>query len=70
MRQCNGICHRYKFTGKRSAGSFWFQEGVKRCRVCNLFLKTTELLCPCCNCKLSTRPRQGRKDIKVVPDDD
>ncbi len=70
MKQCNGICHRYQFKKKGPAGSNWFVSGVKRCRVCSLFLRWEGLLCPCCKCRLSTRSRQGRRDIKVVSDDD
>ncbi len=70
MRQCNGICKRYKFKGKGAYGSKWYVPGVKRCRVCYIFIVYDKVTCPCCGSKLSTRPSQGRKDIKPVGDDD
>ena len=46
---CKGICIRYKASGR-------YDNGHKRCQVCNIFIKWEGLWCPCCGCKLRTRP--------------
>jgi hypothetical protein len=63
---CKGICIHYKAPGRYATGN-------KRCHQCNLFIKWNGLLCPCCECRLRTRPRHSKfkaklREQKQVPD--
>jgi hypothetical protein len=48
---CKGICIRKK------AFSNNYNNGQKRCQICELFIKWNGLRCPCCHCRLRTKPR-------------
>lgn len=48
---CKEICIRYK------AASNNYANGHKRCQVCELFMLWKGLRCPCCHCRLRTKPR-------------
>ncbi len=52
---CKGICVRY--TGEKISNGLKYSSGYKRCTYCSLFVKTTEIRCPCCSTKLRTKPR-------------
>jgi hypothetical protein len=49
---CKGICIRHK------AALNLYANGQKRCQICQLFIKWNGLSCPCCGCRLRTRPRK------------
>ena len=57
---CNGVCHRYARTGFMRTGIVrgWYKLGLKRCKACDVYLKWDGVWCPCCNGKLSTRPKR------------
>lgn len=67
MRRCNGVCNRYKAFKK--SGKDWFKPGVKRCNMCEIFIEFEGNVCPCCNSRLSTRPKIGRKNVKAIDDE-
>ena len=52
---CNGICQRYLV--KRSNNKGRYDQGQKRCQSCAIWIKWDGLFCPCCNCRLRTKPR-------------
>ena len=56
---CRGICSRHKAT--RVAGGSMYDAGLKRCGVCELFMKWDGYNCPCCGMKLQTRARVAGK---------
>ena len=55
---CKGICLHHKALGR-------YVTGNKRCRKCDLFIKWDGVFCPCCGCKLRTRPRSTKFKIKL-----
>jgi predicted nucleic acid-binding Zn ribbon protein len=40
-----------------------YVEGLKKCMVCTVYLKTDSKHCPCCNCLLRTRARSKKTKI-------
>jgi hypothetical protein len=48
---CKEICVHHK------AACNNYANGQKRCQVCELFMEWKGLRCPCCHCKLRTKPR-------------
>jgi len=52
---CKEICLRYKARGSISKGRY--NNGQKRCQVCDLFIVWSGLWCPCCGYKLRSKPR-------------
>ena len=61
---CRGICRQFKFERVRA----YYSEGAKLCKNCDgdsqfgVFIKYDGLRCPCCNGKLTSKPRQS--DLK------
>ncbi|MFL6321070.1 MAG: hypothetical protein ACJ72Q_11400 [Nitrososphaeraceae archaeon] len=49
---CKGICIHHKTVSNN------YTNGQKRCQVCDLFIQWNGLRCPCCGCKLRTKPRK------------
>ena len=56
---CKGICSRHKHTQKWGLPKY--SAGLKRCTTCEVFLKTDEVCCPCCNLILKTHSRNRYK---------
>lgn len=54
---CNGICENLQTHSVTTSKKY--QNGQKRCTLCDVFLETDSLRCPCCNILLRTRPRKG-----------
>jgi len=54
-RTCRGVCVEYE-SHKTEKGKKYY-EGRKRCSFCELFVKTNEIRCPCCNTVLRTKAR-------------
>jgi RNA polymerase subunit RPABC4/transcription elongation factor Spt4 len=52
---CNGICIRHKSIKQHHQTNY--TAGVKRCQVCEIFMKWDDLFCPCCGFRMRTRPR-------------
>lgn len=52
---CKGVCVRYKVL--KSNDSKIYANGKKRCTRCSIFIKYDGLYCPCCGCRLRTKPR-------------
>ena len=59
---CNGICQKFTRTGGVTTryGKGRYDQGQKRCSICEIFISTvqTSNLCPCCRSKLRSRPRR------------
>ena len=56
---CKGICIHYK------AALNHYVNGYKRCRVCDLFVNWYGVFCPCCGCKLRTKPLNPKLKTKL-----
>ena len=56
---CHGICVRYK--ASRGAGQPRYKLGSnrKRCTICEIFITTEDIRCPCCHYLLRTKPQNG-----------
>lgn len=52
---CRGICTRYK--SPTTIGSGKYNKGLKRCQICEIFIKWAGIWCPCCGYRLRTKPR-------------
>ena len=61
---CNGICTRYKVS--KSNGVRRYEAGLKRCTICNIYIKCNELSCPCCNMKLRLSTRYTKLKEKYT----
>ena len=55
---CKGICRRHKAI--KPIGRRRYAAGLKRCQVCNIFIKWEGFFCPCCGCRLRTKPRNQK----------
>ena len=55
MCACKGLCDRYKAKKPKSGGRY--ENGQRRCQVCEIFIKWEGLWCPCCAYRLRTIPR-------------
>lgn len=54
---CDGVtCNRLK--AKKPAKGSRYADGQKRCQVCEKFIYSTAIMCPCCNTRLRGKPRK------------
>jgi hypothetical protein len=61
---CKGVCIRHR--AQRPSGSFGrYAAGQKRCQVCAMFMKWDGLWCPCCGCRVRTKPRNSKFKQKL-----
>ena len=58
---CRGICTRHKVNMIGEDNNTRYADGQKRCQSCGIFMHWNfGNNCPCCGCKLRTRPRQKK----------
>lgn len=57
-KSCKGIHDRFKAV-KHNNGGLYIQ-GFKRCNECEVYFKTSEIKCRCCQNFLRSKPRNGR----------
>ena len=60
---CKGVCIRHRAQRPDSFGRY--ATGQKRCQVCALFMKWDGLWCPCCGCRVRTKPRNSKLKQKL-----
>jgi len=60
---CNGICSKYK--AKKKFGGGWYDNGLKRCNICELYISWDGIRCPCCNGILRIQPLAGKSKEKL-----
>ena len=61
---CKGICIRHR--AQRPASYFGrYATGQKRCQVCSIFMKWDGAWCPCCGCRVRTKPRNSKFKQKL-----
>jgi hypothetical protein len=63
---CKEICKRYKSQHLLSGGLY--RHGIKRCQICEIYIKWEGLWCPCCGYKLRTKPRNKKYKEKTRGD--
>ncbi len=59
MNFCKGICTRFEvkiFKGKKTR----YEDNQKRCPVCGVYMRCSDVRCPCCKCVLRMTPRANR----------
>lgn len=44
----------------KTSGRAPYENGFIRCQACNLYVKCTEIKCPCCMTDFRRRPRHGK----------
>jgi hypothetical protein len=64
--QCNGTCSKYsvKKIIPRNVGHY--ESGHKRCSICEIFIIWDGKKCPCCSCKLRSKPRSMKGKDRLV----
>jgi len=63
---CRGICSRHKANTTGEDNNTRYADGQKRCQSCNIFMRWNfGNNCPCCGCKLRTKPRQKKLKLKL-----
>jgi hypothetical protein len=61
---CKGICIRHR--AQKPASYFGrYATGQKRCQVCSIFMKWDGAWCPCCGCRVRTKPRNSKFKQKL-----
>ena len=60
---CKGVCIRHRAQRPDSFGRY--AVGQKRSQVCALFMKWDGLWCPCCGCRVRTKPRNSKLKQKL-----
>ena len=60
---CKGVCIRYK--AKKPVEGGRYQNGQRRCQICELFMSWEGLWCPCCGYRLRTKPRNSKYKAKL-----
>jgi hypothetical protein len=61
---CKGICNRHR--ASRPAASYGrYATGQKRCQICAIYMEWDGTWCPCCGCKVRTRPRNSKAKQKL-----
>jgi len=60
---CKGICIRHR--AQRPASYGRYATGQKRCQVCSIFMKWDGAWCPCCGCRVRTKPRNSKFKQKL-----
>jgi hypothetical protein len=58
-----GICIRHK--AHKPFGTGRYATGQKRCQICDLFMQSNGMWCPCCGCRLRIRPRLFKHKAKL-----
>ena len=62
-RTCRDICRDYVCEKIQNGAKYKF---CKRCTFCEMFLKTSEIRCPCCKVILRTKPRSRKNYEEAV----
>lgn len=63
---CKGICIDFKIKthGPKDGGRY--ENGQKRCSICNIFIKWSGIRCPCCGTALRMKPKNSKKRQQLV----
>ena len=56
-QECRGRCDLLETS---PVNRLAYEKGYKWCTVCNIFVKTSEIFCPCCNTQLRKKSHQKK----------
>jgi hypothetical protein len=59
VRYCKGLCNREEWV-MIIVGKDIYREGVKRCRLCEKYMRLDSIRCPCCSSMMKTKSRRYR----------
>lgn len=62
-QNCKGGCESHR-AGKSFAG-FFYGNGVKRCTICDIYIKWDGLGCPCCGARLRLGKRNKNQKVSM-----
>lgn len=62
VRYCKGLCNREE-CAMIIVGKAIYREGVKRCRLCEKYMKLDSIRCPCCNSQMKAKSRRYHAKI-------
>ena len=62
---CNNQCKLFK--AKRPVGGQRYNDGQKRCTICNTWIRGDGKFCPCCGYILRCHPRKPRGKMVLKP---
>lgn len=66
-RECAGICKRFEYPDfTRATRKWWTIQNGKVCRTCGYASSHTDIYCACCKLRLSTRPRNGKANQRII----
>ena len=57
VRYCHGLCDREE-SATIVVGKDIYREGVKRCKMCDKYMKLDSIRCPCCNSQMKSSSRR------------
>ena len=57
VRYCKGLCDREE-SAIIVVGKEIYREGVKRCRLCDKYMRLDSIRCPCCNSQMKSKSRR------------
>lgn len=63
-RFCRGLCHNIKGYDLRKKIDFAYEQGFRKCSICECHFKIVESYCGCCNNKLRTTHIRRRQETK------
>lgn len=55
---CKGVCAKYII--KIVVKALRYSNGLKRCQVCEVYIKWEGVYCPCCGGRLRTKARSNK----------
>lgn len=61
---CKGICVQYKALGYK--GKHRYEDGQKRCPICEEFIKWDGVRCPCCCVILRITPKDSKARQRMI----
>ena len=62
--RCKGICHEYR-TQSWGGRTSPYSLGYRRCNVCEIYIKTEKIRCPCCSSQLKKLPKNQKAKEKI-----
>ena len=57
VRYCKGLCDREE-CAVITVGKDIYREGVKRCRLCEKYMRLDSIRCPCCSSQMKAKSRR------------
>ncbi|MDQ3872386.1 MAG: hypothetical protein M3258_02115 [Thermoproteota archaeon] len=65
---CRGICKQHKVSGPANSSARKYSAGQRRCSKCEIFMRWEGAWCPCCGCRLRSKPRNTADRRRTTKD--